>query len=117
MFFDKNKKPKASLETLTIKVLELEERLDSLVSLLQDDCPILRAYLRQKDDAEAMENIQLMEKAFKEEVATRPTRKILAYKSKPIPVATPEEIEEDGEELKRIIQGKPSKKAKNIIRI
>lgn len=141
MFFDKNKKPKASLESLTAKTMELEERLNSLVSLLQDDCPVLRNFLRQKDEAE--EQKEMMIKANAERQAYErdydrmvdehtlpkvviPVKKVVAYKppaknvrSQPIqiPEETEEERENEVDEISRIMKGKPSKKAKQIIRI
>jgi hypothetical protein len=41
-----SKKPKLNLDKVADKVLELEERLNLLVGILQEDCPAVKCFLK-----------------------------------------------------------------------
>jgi len=94
MVFGMKKKP--DVNDLAKRVVMLERRFDSLVGLLQDDCPVLRIRLGE------------------------PTSD-----GQPVPMEEPEKEEESAEskkqkeldEMRDIMRGKPSPKAKQVLRL
>ena len=94
MVFGMKKKP--DVNALAKRVVMLEQRFDSLVALLQDDCAVLRIRLGE------------------------PT-----IDGQPVPLEPPEEEEESAEskkkkeldEMRDIVRGKPSPTAKQVLRL
>ena len=91
MAFGMKKKPDISLEKLAQKILEIEQRLNNLAEIMQEDCPAIKRYL-DKQPEQAL--------PIKQEILVQQTAR-----------------EEEIEDIKKIISGQPSKRAKQILRI